>query len=222
MNLKRKKQVIWLAAVALSASFLAMGVGTAVNYTQIAETKLAVWGEATLRAAIFRASDGNISSIKLNVSVEITNPGPKGVSLWLLVLKTWIRDYPTEAGDNTGRIGSDGATIVQNETRLWAPVTALSIEVDADIPAKTTKVVSKEFDMGRQANESVFRFVEEISSFAKTRLALDDSQLEWERYARITMYVSGVPHDVSGYGTYLREVPIITRAMGTDLNPYGG
>jgi len=222
MNLKRKKQVIWLAAVAISLSFLSMGVGTAVNYTQIAETKLAVWGEASLSASIFRSPNGTISSIRLSISVAITNPGPKGVSLWLLVMKAWIRDYPTEAGVNTGRLGSDGESAEQNVTRFWTPITALSTEIAADIPAKSTRTVTKELTMNRQANESTFKVIEEISSYAMAHGGIGDAQLEWARYARMTLYVSGVPHDVSGYGTYLREVPVITRSMGTDLSPNGG
>lgn len=219
MKLKRNKLVIWLVVMAVSFSFLAMSIGTALNYRDIAETKLLVWGDAWLKASISRGQTGGIDSIRFNTTVEVNNPGPKGVSLWLLVMKAWVRDYPTEDGVPTGRSGTDGV----NESKMWTLVSSISEVMDADIPAKTTKNTSKEKVMPRTSNEAILKTVEDISSYAKYQDGLSDDQLEWYVYSRITMYVSGVPHDVSGYGTYLRETPIIVRQIGEDLSqPWGG
>jgi len=222
MKQKIKKLAIWIVAMAVSFSFLAMSIGSALNYKDIAETKLLVWGDASLKASILRNQTGAIFSIKFNMTVQVHNPGPKGVSLWLLVMKAWIRDYPTEDGVPTGGGNIDGQTVENNVTQLWMIVPAFSDNLEADIPAKATQNASKEFTLARTPNEALFRTIEDIASYAKWQRGLGDDQLDWAHYARITMYVSNVPRDVSGYGTYLSETPKITLSIGSDLSqPWG-
>ncbi|MEW5936524.1 MAG: hypothetical protein AB1665_01720 [Candidatus Thermoplasmatota archaeon] len=205
--------------LALACAFSVFSACSAVNYAEIAETKLLLGLDVVPRVTLVRAQNGTIEQIELFLNITVSNPGPKGVDFWAMGYKGWVRDYEAEAVPDTERIETDGRTHEGNATILWAPVFAIPIMMEEHVPPKQASTFLRTYTFYRPGNESIFLMVEGIAHYAE---GLGIEELEWRQFVSANLYVSGVQRHYAGYGAYLRELPFIKRWLGWDLTPGSG
>jgi len=127
----RKRIAVVSLAVALAVSGI-FSVGTAVNYSDLVESRILT--EVALDVAITPSYEGaNVTSLELEVSLVVHNPGGKPMQLNVVTYQGWIRDVPAEDGLAPERMRDEGQVRLEDGSRmLFYPVFRI-IDVQDDI-----------------------------------------------------------------------------------------
>ncbi len=224
---RRLRMIAWALLAVVVIAFLAFTGATIQNYTEIVVAKVVpeVSQEATEEVFTPDGAYDQVSHYRVWVNFTVSNPSPRPLRMWVIEIKAWVRDYEVEDGGGLDRAFRDDRMRMETETgvgdRYYFPVfggtkSYISTFTLADAGSNTT------FSTLWQFTSSITpRATETLASIyrhATTVKGIQPEDVEWYYFAKVTMFVHGVPRDYSGPGdAYLLQLPLVVRWINFDL-----
>lgn len=223
---RRAQRTAWGILGGVGVLFAALLGASVGNYTDVVLAKVLADISVDFEPEV--EPDGSSydlnATVHLRLNLTVEDPSPRALRLWLVQIKTWVRDYAGEDGVDSSRLARDDRVTIPvdggTEDRLYFPVFSVE-ESYMTTPVLVGRHSNATFELTYRLNRtfpSVVGPVAAIYQDATERKDLDPAQVDWWAMVRVLLMVDGVPRDYSGFGdSYLLTLPLVVRQDGSDI-----
>jgi len=214
-RLRKLRRSLWALLAVVTLISVAASIITAINYTDIVYTKLAVDAGASMNVSASGLGPTgevlNTTVFTLGVTVYVDDPGSRQVELQVITYRLTVRDYLYE--DQMGANGSwvsYFSVVVKNQSYgqgagLVNPGENRSFQVPP---------TGGRWTLDADSNPSTFTGLKNILNYAHIHKGYAWNESEWDHTFIFALILTGIPMDYSGPSSgYLIELPVVRRSQ---------